>query len=63
MSNRVKGKVGRNRGNWNEFIRGLEIRLSFHEEKANELRPLIAGLKADRDRGVPFPAKKRATQI
>jgi len=59
MSNRVNRKVRHSRGNWDGFINGLKIRLSFHEEKANELKPLIADLEADRDRGIQFPGERR----
>jgi hypothetical protein len=63
MSNRVKRKISHKTANleWKEFMGGLQARLSFHEQKANELKPLIEDLQRLRDEGVELPiARKKA---
>jgi hypothetical protein len=61
MTNRVNGKDRHKKTNeeWKEFIDGLRFRLALHEQKANQLRPLIADLEHLRDEGVPLSVARK----
>jgi hypothetical protein len=56
MANRVKRKVLHKSANeWRQFMAGLQTRLTFHEQKAKELRPLIADLERIKESGMALP--------